>query len=380
MKFNLAISNQVRRRKIAIVDYLSACGRDDIHTEIEHTISQKLTKKAEEEETERRVRRRLLEFENAKPRSEYDTTQFLDVPDAATIHACYRRFYDATSNTAVKTSICAVCGLEVDLGHEEMRSSLLQEIPNIHRLIPDVPHPAHDLFEGKLLEPVGVEEENGSFRVKICTNCATTLKSNSPDLPPPLSLANDMWIGRPPKALQILTFAEQLLIAQLYPRVFVFKLYPKRAWIGDRSTLQKGMRGTVSTFEIDLPGITAMVQGDLMPRPPIILASLITITFIGKEKLDKKALQHLFRVRRHNIFEALCCLKTMNTKYYGRVNIDSTRLQSLPEDDVPFELLSIVRQSTDEGIILQETSGYVPESAEGSYGNVEILYCATVSY
>ncbi|OBZ68218.1 hypothetical protein A0H81_11694 [Grifola frondosa] len=41
---------------------------------------------------------------------------------------------------------------------------------------------------------------------------------------------------------------------------------------------------------------------------------------------------------------ALLWLKKMNPKYYAAIEIDSTRLQSLPEDDIPQEILAIIRQ------------------------------------
>ncbi|OJA18664.1 hypothetical protein AZE42_12872 [Rhizopogon vesiculosus] len=47
--------------------------------------------------------------------------------------------------------------------------------------------------------------------------------------------------------------------------------------------------------------------------------------------------------------------------YYGDVDIDSERIRQLPEDDVPDELLEGVRQSTDSGVVDQESEGYLPE-------------------
>lgn len=68
----------------------------------------------------------------------------------------------------------------------------------------------------------------------------------------------------------------------------------------------------------------------------------------------------MFRVRRQFVFEALRWLKDHNPKYYGAIEINPVRIQQLPEDDVPTELLGVVRQSTDIGIIDQESDSYVP--------------------
>ncbi|KAF8958659.1 hypothetical protein BDZ97DRAFT_1762018 [Flammula alnicola] len=162
-------------------------------------------------------------FTGAIGRDLYESGHFLDVPTNDEIKQCYRLFYEATSNSAVHMAVYAVCGRE----------------------------------------------------------CRSSLARAQPDAPPAFSLANGLWVGAVPDILSLLTFPEQLLIAQLYPRVYVFKLYLKNGFSGDPTKLQRGMGGTVSTFDLDLPGVVSMVKGNLMPRPPELLVSLISITFIG---------------------------------------------------------------------------------------------------
>lgn len=53
-------------------------------------------------------------------------------------------------------------------------------------------------------------------------------------------------------------------------------------------------------------------------------------------------------------------LKTNNPKYYGDIEIDDGRLQQLPEDDVPDEILASARQEEDAEIIQVENDTYVP--------------------
>ncbi|KAJ6543482.1 hypothetical protein B0H10DRAFT_2389367 [Mycena sp. CBHHK59/15] len=128
-----------------------------------------------------------------------------------------------------------------------------------------------------------------------------------------------------------------------------------------------GMKGTVSTYDLDTDGIAAMLAADLMPRPPAVLASLITITYTALGELPKNWLCSTFRVRRKLIFDVLSWLKQNNLKYYGNIKIDAARIAALPEDDVPWEIMSLVRQSTDTGIIDQESAGYVPQhDSEGT--------------
>lgn len=87
-------------------------------------------------------------------------------------------------------------------------------------------------------------------------------------------------------------------------------------------------------------------------------------------------LHSTFRVRRHAVFEALTWLKTNNRKYYGDIDIDPERLGSLPDDDVPMEILGIVRQTEDIGLVDQESDSYVPadNSAELSEFSIFQLY------
>jgi hypothetical protein len=106
-----------------------------------------------------------------------------------------------------------------------------------------------------------------------------------------------------------------------------------------------------------------MVSGNLMPRPPSVLASLITITFISRFPLPAKWLKGTFRVRRAHVRAALHWLKD-NNPYYSEIQIDDNRLADLPEDDVPHELLSVVREERDEINIARENDNYIPEENE----------------
>ncbi|KAJ3911856.1 hypothetical protein F5877DRAFT_22704, partial [Lentinula edodes] len=170
----------------------------------------------------------------------------------------------------------------------------------------------------------------------ICHECLASLKLKT-KTPPRLSLANNLWIGKIPEKLYALTFPEQLLVALLYPRVFVFKLYPKKVG-GKRDNLQRGMRGNVSSYELNMAGIQSMLEGNLMPRPPAILASILTVTFVGQGKLPKGWLHSTFKVRQDFVGGALQCMKELNKKHYDHIVIDPERIRSLPYDGVPEEI------------------------------------------
>ncbi|KIK80724.1 hypothetical protein PAXRUDRAFT_71646, partial [Paxillus rubicundulus Ve08.2h10] len=194
-----------------------------------------------------------------------DSLEFLRLPTDEEKRKCYRRFFEATSKKALASAVCGVCARECGAMDEKLTTWRLTEIPNVERLIPNFHHPAHDLFEGKLLAPEGVCHGE-SVMVNVCMLCLGHLRSQVKTGPPRLALANGLWIRRVPWQLQVLTFAEQLLVALLYPQD-VFKLFPKKI-AGMRTTenLQRGVRGNVCTYELSSQGITSMLQGYLMLR------------------------------------------------------------------------------------------------------------------
>ena len=176
---------------------------------------------------------------------------------------------------------------------------------------------------------------NDVVHVHICSTCLRDLQSNKNKLPW-LSLENNLWVGCIPWQLDILTFAEQLLIAHVYPRVYTIKLFPKKVG-GHRgqANLQRGMQGNVSSYELNMDSVTSMLEGNLMPCPPEILASIITITFIRVGNLPKRSLWNTFCIQRCTIADALQWLKENNQTYYGKIKLNPQRLRALPEEDIP---------------------------------------------
>ena len=298
----------------------------------------------------------------ADPDKTQDVNKFLQLLSEEQVRECYHQFYEATSNASLEMVICAVCTHGVDKKCDCVSIHDLTKLPNSHHLIPAVPHPAQNLYNSQLLEPKGIEgvNEEGGVRVKICGEGMGALCQKA-DKPPALSLANNLWIGPVPWHLEVLTFPEQMLITLLYPHVFIFKLFPKDAnFCPGKDTLQWGMWGTVGTFEMDVAGVSGMTQGNLMPCPPSILPLVISVTIIGQGQVPKWKLWSIFHVQ--CVFEALHWLKYNNPKYYGNIVIDRSCIQSLPDDDVPDEILGIMQQNTDEGLVEQESASYMPNN------------------
>lgn len=137
------------------------------------------------------------------------------------------------------------------------------------------------------------------------------------------------------------------------------------------------MRGNVSTYDMSMDGITEMIRGNLMPRRPAILASLITVTFIGLGELPKAWIHSTFQVRRRIVWDALLWLK-QNNPYYADIEISTSHLEELPEDDVPGEVMDIIYQSDDIGVIEQESAGYVLQDDNEGQSYKSLSYIQTL--
>lgn len=279
-----------------LLDVLREAGRSKVAAQDQAQQLRENTRKRKRVETEntRRTAARVEEESVAIEHGHHNIHKFLELPTSEEVDSCYHKFWEATSNKALQMSICGVCAREVSIHNDHPRLWCLTDLPNSSRLVPSTPHPAHDLFDGKLLEPRGVEGEGEGTHVRVSKHCTEELGKDG-EKPPPLSLANNTWIGLIPWQLQVLTFPEQLLIALIYPHVYVFKLFPKKMG-GRREALQRAMRGNMSSYKLSADGIASMLEGHLMPRPPAILASVISVTFIGLRELPKNWLRTTFRV------------------------------------------------------------------------------------
>ena len=278
---------------------------------------------------------------------------FMKSPSKQVVDGAIADFIDRTGNLALKVGVCAVCARETTA--TDLVTHSLHSIPNPHRLVPTAPHPNHDIINGMLLHPPGLTNEGGG---NVCVDCLRALKM---DKVPNLALANGMWIGQTPHELAYLTLPERILIAKFFPAAYVIKLYPKKkgAHYWDKRQMYSGLRGNVSTYQLDQAQITSMIDGSIMPQPANILAATIGITFVGPKNLPERCLPDLFRVRRTRVKRALEWLKEHNP-LFENITISDSRLSELPEDDIPFELMSTTKLSTDVNMLYTEQDGYVP--------------------
>jgi hypothetical protein len=114
----------------------------------------------------------------------------------------------------------------------------------------------------------------------------------------------------------------------------------------------------VSTYQLNTSDIAAMIEGQLLPHPPALLAATIGITIIGPTKLPPKSLPPFLSVNRKRVKDALLFLKNEN-HLYRDITISEDNLKLLPEDGLPWELMCIVKYSNEQHLLEQEREGYV---------------------
>jgi hypothetical protein len=77
------------------------------------------------------------------------------------------------------------------------------------------------------------------------------------------------------------------------------------------------------------------------------------------------------------VFNALKWLKA-NNPLYGDIQISQDLLACLPEDEVPEEIISIVRHKVNDDIAVRESKGYVPDDHQNWDDGELPVMCAQI--
>ena len=123
---------------------------------------------------------------------------------------------------------------------------------------------------------------------------------------------NNMDPGEVPNELQGLTEVEEMLIAQVFTVMSVYRLRGG----------QYGYRGNVINFSQDIREFTKR-----LPRTP----SSIDILIVRRQSADDLTVFRDFIVRQNKVARALAWLK-INNPYYADIIIDEEVIRSLPEN------------------------------------------------
>jgi len=320
-------------------------------------------RRQEAQEDQQRTRRKRARQE---PLPSVAHKQFLQLPTPEELAKCHLDFIEATSNAALAPVTCVVCARES--AATDCMTCIIDELPNVTLLTNDEISPHCPRFHNYVVQTdLLVTTPTSQVAGSVCGECRQALVMRKR---PKHALANGLWIGEVPLELQNLTHPEELLLGLHFPRIFFYKLRAKdRGAPQDPEKRQRAMVGNIVSFASNIDKVADMLAGNLMPRPPAVLASVLAVSFIGAGRLPKRWLNSTFRVRRERVREALQWLIQHNPLYSG-FTMSEANLQALPEDGIPIEIALNLRQSEDTAAAEREAESYVPDdSFEGTYFN-----------
>lgn len=207
--------SSVRQCKPRLIEAALSCDQsvqDRLRAALAHKLGVRTIRRQEVQERQReaararRVEERLRRQHQVEDEERGDIGQFLDVPTRPELEKIFESFYHATGGKALALAICGVCARKLLVSEVFMKKIPLSQLPNSHCLRPRVPHPAHELIDGLLIEKAGCYDDPERI-VQICRQCLSSLQRRT-NKPPMLSLANSLWIGPVPLELQVLTLPE----------------------------------------------------------------------------------------------------------------------------------------------------------------------------
>lgn len=304
--------------------------------------------------------------------TEYDPEEypFLWLPSEDTMKDCLSDYVNHTGNDALQKLSCAACGTLDFSRNFSPRPFNLADIPHRQHLIPgDADEYTHyDLTDGLLLCKQDVRVlPDGTSECTICTDCHAAL---SRDRRPTFAISRGFWVGDIPDVLRQLTIAERILIQQVFPRVYLVKCRPRKktsngAPLGlPDDLLMDGIHGSVCSVKMPTTDAVRMLEGELankpvLPNPSWVLASTLSVAFLGFGSVPTYYLRGMFTVRRKMLLDALLIFKQINP-LYRNVTIDYDALAKLPEECVPDSI--VVRDADDprlNAMAEAEGTGYV---------------------
>ena len=266
--------------------------------------------------------------ENERCESDQSNTPFPPVVTEEQIKHCIKSYIQATSSSVLKETACGICaGLtnKFEILH-------INEIPSRELLHKDSNRGQTNLPEYIHEDLLLYLDAVNNDMVNCCSTCLSKLRKGKI---PPLSIANNMQIGKTPDELCGLTLPEKLLISVYRPKMYVTTFRS----IAGPGTGQRGLKGNTITFPQDVVGVSKK----LPPRMDL-LSEIIKVIFIGPRAPSKDTIKKVFTVRRIKIDGALSFLQA-NHPLYREVEMIST--DHLPEDDVPEEIWKMVSHHGD---------------------------------
>lgn len=208
------------------------------------------------------------------------SSDFMWTTDNAHILTCIALYIEHMENDYLTFMACFVCTKNLKCGG--MHFVPFEEIPYCYLLRLVKTHYAHKLYDGFLVNESSVQLDP-ECRTYICRDCYQYLKHAKL---PPLSLANDIWLGEVPIVLDILSLLEKVLIARYFSATYIVKLYPKSQKGRQQypNMLYNTLKGNMFAHALSPTAVASMAVGNKLPHKVDVLPSLIAVAFVGPNK------------------------------------------------------------------------------------------------
>lgn len=158
------------------------------------------------------------------------------------------------------------------------------------------------------------------FELDICKECNSSLTNKSM---PRLALANGLYRGSLPEEFNDMTWIEEMVCAKHLTTAMVTRLS-----MGHGVFKSRKLRGNTCAHEMNM-----VSTAKALPRAPTDINDMLSVVFLGPQKLDEAKLKTIFYVRRQKVWRFLMWLKEHN-ELYSDIDIDPTAIRQYPEDGV----------------------------------------------
>ena len=229
------------------------------------------------------------------------------------IHCIISGFCNDTNPSHFEEAGCAVCGQLTLL-------SELKALTEVDICYDPLINPLAAKIEKKTLDDSDEEVSSPILDPDcshICGTCLNVLKKNKRPLK---SLANHLWIGKVPKALEGLTYGEKMLIARVRHNQCLVRVSSGRA--------------KMIANAIMFTNPTVKVYKKLPPSRQE-LSEVLAVIFIGPANPTQEEFKRTpMLVRRNKVAEALEWLK-LNHSDYASLKISKENLDTYEEEGIP---------------------------------------------
>jgi hypothetical protein len=258
-----------------------------------------------------------------------------------------RAFRSETSQAHLQLRTCCVC--QESNYAREMHECAVGNIPNVSLLE----------REGQSIIYLGDKSANGD--VLICPSCMKKLNHAKKPEPPKNSIFYTPLGGDLPEELKDLTFPEQMMISPIMCKAYVIKLVS----YGHPNQAQRGVKGNCIAFLQDVHHVATTLPDLEAP------SKYLQVCFVGDETSPAKLRQvkKVLKVRKEKVLRALEFL-CKNHAGFKKLNItiDYDKINQLPDDDIPADIIDNMVLDTDVAQALGEHSSYIPA------GNAETIH------